>query len=311
MSDLSARFYFSSQDDLLFLKQVLTDRPFLSNYGESEIAWISCIEKAQAAGLRTDHRCVRDRLKLLLRKLNNGQLSRLKNFSTQEEFEEKVQLLTELNELYKEKEKAKCEKKAKESYSKNTATEHRDNAMEIYKNNSWHDENSLEAIIYHSSERQKNITSINTCKKQLQSTQIRGKKLRTEKFISFVRKMENENKNLKSKAMQLKEMEIQCANEKLLFERTKFEFEVQKDTERGKYRSEKFEFEVQKDTERRKYRSEKLKFEQAILELEQEKKLYRNENLRLINAKFEFDQYCFQLDKARLQYEMKRDNIEL
>lgn len=73
----------------------------------------------------------------------------------------------------------------------------------------------------------------------------------------------------------------------------------------------KFEYQNQRNIERRHYRSEKLKFEQAILELEKEKKLYRNENLRLNNAIFEFDKHCLYLDKVRLQYVIKRDNIEL
>lgn len=205
------KFHFASHHDILLLKQIISDPPFLGSHGTTEKKWESCCAELRRSGIDIEPRTARDRFMLLMKKFKHDEIESLKKSGTNEEFTEKTSLLGDLAMLMREKELAK-DKNKQEIKEKEKAQQIQQQAFE-----------NLTSPSFDSSE----LDSISTIS-QDSSRSFKRKRILSDQLSEYLVSRKEEREREKLNDISWREMQMEYNRERLELERERISMENRK-----------------------------------------------------------------------------------
>ena len=109
-----SRYHFYPRHDIALLKQAMDERPFLAPRGSQDKQWDKVALALREVEISATGRSLRDRFNKLVKLFNSNDQRNLRKSGTEEEYEEREKLLTEIIEMQRSADTKKNEQRKKE-----------------------------------------------------------------------------------------------------------------------------------------------------------------------------------------------------
>lgn len=223
---MSKKFHFTPELDILILKQILNDLPFVSPFGEREKKWKTCADSLRMAGIELEVRTLKERFLRLHQQFKNEDRKSLERSGTNQQYTEKIDLLTRINEICSDYNSQLKEKKISKEFLSQTAREMRNNCLQRIQseNIAGSNENLSDSSFYPNSP----------------SPLAKRKKNEMADFLEIIKAKNSVQQENINQELKIREMEALYNFQKLELEKQKFEEEKKKvEFERQKFEEEK------------------------------------------------------------------------